>query len=74
MAVEECSPADDKRVILPDGEMPVTIKLSFEVYSLEEEDRMVSLLAFVGVRLISSVVVSFDGDGATNGDSPTPRT
>lgn len=49
----------------------MTIRLSFEVRSLEEEERIVSLLAFVGVSVISSVVVSFDGDGPA---SDAPRT
>jgi hypothetical protein len=73
MAIEECSPADDKRAILPDGETPMTIRLSFLVFSAQEEERIVTLLSWVGVSVISSVVVSNDDAGATNGDSPTPR-
>ena len=72
MAFELCSSEDDKRAVLPDGETSMTIRLSFEVHSLEEEDRMVSLLAFVGVRVISSTVVSIAGEGATNGNA-APR-
>jgi hypothetical protein len=51
----------------------MTIRLSFVVHSVEEEERMVSLLSYVGVRVISSVVASYDGGAGTNGDSPSPR-
>jgi hypothetical protein len=77
MAIEEkaCSSDDDKRAILPAGETPMTIRLSFEVHSLEEEERIVTLLSYVGVRVISSTVVSIAGVVQTaNGDAPTPRT
>lgn len=73
MAIEVCSSEDDKRAILPDGETPMTIRLSFVVHSVEEEERMVSLLSYVGVRVISSVVVNYDDGVGTNGDSRTPR-
>jgi hypothetical protein len=66
---QPCSSVEDKRATLPAGEKPKTIRLSFEVYSLEEEERIVSLLAYVGVRVISSVVVNLDGDELTS-DAP----
>ncbi len=51
----------------------MTIRLSFEVYSIQEEERIVTLLSWVGVNVISSVVVSNGNGAGTNGDSPTPR-
>ncbi len=73
MAIEECSPDDARRAALPVGETPMTIRLSFEVYSIQEEERIVTLLSWVGVNVISSVVVSNGNGAGTNGDSPTPR-
>jgi hypothetical protein len=54
----------------------MTIKLSFLVHSLEEEERFVSLLAMTGVRSISSEVVNAGGVEAVsnNGDASPPRT
>lgn len=51
----------------------MTIRLSFVVHSVEEEERMVSLLSYVGVRVISSVVVNYDDGAGTNGDPRAPR-
>jgi hypothetical protein len=64
---------DARRAALPDGETPITIRLSFEVYSIQEEERIVTLLSWVGVNFISSTVVSNANGAGTNGDSPTPR-
>jgi hypothetical protein len=76
MAYAVCSSDDDKRATLPAGELPMTIKLSFLVHSLEEEERFVSLLAMTGVRSISSEVVNAGGVEAVsnNGDASPPRT
>jgi hypothetical protein len=72
MELVACSSDDDRRATLPAGELPITIRLSFEVHSLEEEERLVSLLAYAGVRVISSAVVNVAGIEAVNGDAPPP--
>ena len=59
-----CSPADDNGASPEDGDGPMRIRLSFVVGSIEEADRYVSLLAYVGVRSIDSTVLAPDGDTA----------
>jgi hypothetical protein len=72
MAIETSSSNNGNHVALPVSEPAMTIRLSFEVRSIQEEERLVTLLIFAGIHDITSVVVNSYG-GATNGDSPAPR-
>ena len=58
MIFKEGSPADDNGATPVDGSGRIRIRLSFEVGSIEEEDKCVSVLAYLGVRTIVSELVS----------------
>lgn len=60
MVIDPCSPADDNGATPEDGNGRIRIRLSFEVDSIEDEDKYVSVLAFHGVRTIVSELVSED--------------
>jgi hypothetical protein len=73
MAVEVCSSDDDRRATLAGGETPMTIRLSFLVHSLEEEERIVTLLSWAGVNSIDTELVKLGDAAATNGNAPPSR-